>query len=146
MLADAGALLAKGCDTLVRAFAQHAIAHWETPRVGRTHGIHAAPTTWGHRVAGFVLAAERARQRIEDATDAAALAKISGPVGTYAHVAPEVERLVARSLELTPVDVATQVIMRDRLATWVFELASVGSICEAFALEVRHGQRTEVTS
>jgi adenylosuccinate lyase len=106
--------------------------------------MHAAPDTWGHRVADLALAADRARARLHRAASEAAIAKISGPVGTYVHVTPEIERLTAVALGLRPAEVATQVVMRDRLSEWVFALALAGSVCECVALEVRHGQRSEV--
>lgn len=131
-------------DDLVRALAGHALVHRHTERVGRTHGIHAAPDTWGHRVADIALAADRARLRLARVREQVAVAKLSGPVGTYSHISVEVERRAAELLGLAPVDVATQVVMRDRISEWMCSLALLASVCECLALEVRHGQRSEV--
>jgi adenylosuccinate lyase len=106
--------------------------------------MHAALTTWGLRVADMALAADRARTRLVHARAHIAVAKVSGPVGTYAHTSVDVERLAAERLGLRPADVATQVVMRDRIADWVCSLALLASVCECLALEVRHGQRSEV--
>lgn len=141
---DASQLVLDATNKLIRSLAHHALTHRTTKRVGRTHGMHAVADVWGHRVADITLAVDRARTRLRRATEAVALAKVSGPTGTYAGVSVEVERQTARLLGLTPVDVATQVILRDRLAEWMCALALLASTCEAFALEVRHGQRSEV--
>ena len=136
-------LLAKS-SALVAALRDHALAHRATLRPGRTHGIHAEPDVWGHRVADFAFAAARARDRIRRARDAVAVGKLSGPVGNYSNIAPEVEAAVMPALGLRPADVASQVVMRDGIAEWVSALALAATVCEAVALEVRHGQRTEV--
>ena len=86
----------------------------------------------------------RSRDRLRRAREAVAVAKISGAVGTYSNIDPEVEAAVARELGLQPADVATQVVMRDGIAEWVSALAIMATVCEAVGLEVRHGQRTEV--
>lgn len=143
-LCSATDLLLQHADELVRALAKHALAHRTTARVGRTHGMHAAPDTWGHRVADLTLATDRARNRLKLVRSEIAVAKISGPVGNYAHVSPEVERLAADALGLRPVEVASQVVMRDRLSEWICALALIASVCECLALEIRHGQRSEV--
>ncbi|PZS25709.1 MAG: adenylosuccinate lyase [Pseudonocardiales bacterium] len=136
-------LLAKA-DGLVAALRDHALAHRDTLRVGRTHGIHAEPDTWGHRVADFAFAAARSRDRLRRARTAVGVVKISGAVGTYANVDPAVEARVAAELGLKAADSATQVVIRDGIAEWVSALAVLATVCEAIALEVRHGQRTEV--
>ncbi|MDO8309017.1 MAG: lyase family protein [Actinomycetota bacterium] len=143
-LRDATRLLRAGADRLVHALAVHALAHRDTVRVGRTHGQQATVDVWGHRVADFALAADRARTRLDRAGDAVAVAKFSGPTGAYLLIPPDVEFAAARTLDLRPPDVATQVVMRDGLAEWMFALAMLATICEAIALEVRLGQRTEV--
>jgi adenylosuccinate lyase len=112
--------------------------------VGRTHGVHAEPDVWGHRVADFAFAMARSRDRLRAARDAVGVVKISGAVGTYSNIDPAIEQHVATELGLRPADVATQVVIRDGISEWVSALAVVATICEAIALEVRHGQRTEV--
>ncbi len=136
-------LLAKA-DALVAALRDHALAHRETLRPGRTHGIHAEPDVWGHRVADFAFAAARGRDRIRRAREAVAVGKLSGPVGNYSNISPAVEAEVMPALGLRPADVATQVVMRDGITEWIGALALMATVCEAVALEVRHGQRTEV--
>src|SRR5262249_49615083 len=113
-------------------------------RVGRTHGVHAEPDVWGHRVSDFAFAMARSRDRLLAARAAVGIAKISGAVGTYSNIDPSIEQHVATSLGLRPADVATQVVIRDGISEWVSALAVIATICEAIALEVRHGQRTEV--
>ena len=143
-LTEATDILLAKATALVAALREHALAHRATLRPGRTHGIHAEPDVWGHRVADFAFAAARARDRIRRARDAVAVGKLSGPVGNYSNIAPEVEAAVMPELGLRPADVATQVVMRDGIAEWVSALALAATVCEAVALEVRHGQRTEV--
>jgi adenylosuccinate lyase len=136
-------LLAKA-DVLVAALRDLGLAHRDTLRVGRTHGIHAEPDSFGHRIADFAFGLARSRDRLRRARTAVAVAKISGAVGTYSNVEPAVEREVADALGLRPADVATQVVLRDGIAEWVSTVAILATVCEAVALEVRHGQRTEV--
>jgi adenylosuccinate lyase len=143
-LAEASDLLAAGCDALTAALREHALAHRDTIRVGRTHGIHAEPDVWGHRVADFAFAAHRCAARLRRARHAVAVGKLSGPVGTYSNIDPAIESEVLGELGLRPADVATQVVMRDGIAEWVSALALAATVCEAVALEVRHCQRTEV--
>ncbi len=143
-LAEATDILLAKADALVAALRDHALAHRATLRPGRTHGVHAEPDVWGHRVADFAFAAARGRDRIRRARDAVAVGKLSGPVGNYSNIAPDVEAQVMPALGLRPADVATQVVMRDGIAEWVAALAVMATVCEAVALEVRHGQRTEV--
>jgi len=136
-------LLAKA-DQLVAALREHALTHRETLRPGRTHGVHAEPDVWGHRVADFAFAAARGRDRLRRARAAVAVGKLSGPVGNYSNIAPAIEAEVMPALGLRPADVATQVVMRDGISEWISALAILATVCEAVALEVRHGQRTEV--
>ncbi|HTR68605.1 MAG TPA: adenylosuccinate lyase [Mycobacteriales bacterium] len=143
-LVDATDLLVAKATELVGALRDHALTHRESLRVGRTHGVHAEPDVWGHRVADFAFAAARSRDRLLRARDAVGVAKISGAVGTYSNIDPAVERHVADALGLRPADVATQVVIRDGISEWVSALAVLATVCEAVALEVRHGQRTEV--
>ncbi|MGV9364288.1 lyase family protein [Amycolatopsis sp. NPDC003731] len=141
---DASQILITRAKNLMTALARHPLENWDVIRVGRTHGVHAVPTTWGHRVADFALAIERSVDRLVEASQMASVVKISGPIGRYTHVSPGIEKAAAISLGLQVADIATQVIMRDRLAVWVFELSAISTICEGFALEIRHGHRTEV--
>ena len=143
-LVEASDLLLARCNTLVAALRDLGLEHRDTVRVGRTHGIHAEPTTWGHRVADLAFAMARSRDRLRAARTSVAVAKISGAVGTYSNISSDVERTVAARLGLVPAPAATQVVIRDGIAEWVSALAVIATVCEAFALEVRHGQRTEV--
>ncbi len=111
--------------------------------IGRTHGIHAEPTTFGVKVALWCLQADRDRTRLRSARSAIAVGKLSGAVGTYSNVDPAVERHVCAALGLTPVP-ATQVIARDRHAEYLWACAAVGATVELIAVELRHLQRTEV--
>ena len=143
-LTEATDLLAARCAALTAALREHALAHRGTLRVGRTHGIHAEPDVWGHRVADFAFAMARCTDRLARARVAIAVGKLSGPVGTYSNIDPAVETAVMAELGLAPADVASQVVLRDGIAEWVSVLALISTVCEAVALEVRHGQRTEV--
>jgi adenylosuccinate lyase len=143
-LSEASDLLIARATDLVAAMRDHALAHRATLRVGRTHGVHAEPDVWGHRVADFAFAMARSRDRLARARDAVAVAKISGAVGTYSNIDPDIEQKVATALDLRPADVATQVVLRDGISEWVAALAVMSTVCEAIALEARHGQRTEV--
>ena len=143
-LTEATDLLLARADELVAALRDHALAHRATLRVGRTHGVHAEPDVWGHRVADFAFAAARSRDRLRRAREAVGVAKISGAVGSYSNIDPAVEQHVATALGLRAADVATQVVIRDGISEWVSALAVLATVCEAIALEVRHGQRTEV--
>ena len=143
-LVEATDIVLAKADRLVAALRELGLKHKDTVRVGRTHGIHAEPTTFGHRVADLAFAMARSRDRLRRAREAVAVAKISGAVGTYSNISPDVETTVASRLGLTPAPVATQVVIRDGISEWVAALAVIATVCEAFALEVRHGQRTEV--
>src|SRR3954465_15128748 len=143
-LTEATDLLLARADELVAALRDHALAHRATLRVGRTHGVHAEPDVWGHRVADFAFAAARSRDRLRRAREAVGIAKISGAVGTYSNIDPGIEQHVASALGLRAADVATQVVIRDGISEWTSALAVLATVCEAIALEVRHGQRTEV--
>jgi adenylosuccinate lyase len=143
-LVEASDLLIARATALVTALRDHALAHRETLRVGRTHGVHAEPEVWGHRVADFAFAMARSRDRLVRARAAVAVAKISGAVGTSSTIEPGIGVHGARASELRPADVATQVVLRDGVSEWVSALAVLATVCEAIALEVRHSQRTEV--
>jgi adenylosuccinate lyase len=143
-LTEATDIIVAKADRLVAALRDHALAHRHTLRSGRTHGVHAEPDLWGHRVADFAFAAARSRDRVRRAREAVAVGKLSGPVGSYSNIDPAIEAEVMPALGLRAADVATQVVMRDGIAEWVSALAVLATVCEAVALEVRHGQRTEV--
>jgi adenylosuccinate lyase len=143
-LTEATDLLLAKATRLVAVLRDHALAHAATLRAGRTHGIHAEPDVWGHRVADFAFAMARSRDRLVRAREAVAVGTLSGPVGSYSNIDPAIEAEVMPALGLRPADVATQVVMRDGIAEWVGALALAATVCEAVALEIRHGQRTEV--
>jgi adenylosuccinate lyase len=136
-------VLAPAVAELEASIVARAREHRGTATVGRTHGIHAEPTTFGAKLALWALQIRRDRERLARARDAIAVGKLSGAVGTYSNVDPEVEAFVCERLRLTPVP-ATQVIARDRHAELLYACASLGASIEAFALEIRHLQRTEV--
>jgi adenylosuccinate lyase len=136
-------LLLEALDALEAAIAARAREFRHTPTVGRTHGVHAEPTTFGAKLALWALQLRRDRERLARARRMVAVGKLSGAVGTYSNVDPEVEAFVCERLGLAPVP-ATQVIARDRHAEFLYACASIGASIEAFALEIRHLQRTEV--
>lgn len=140
---DAADLLVDAAGDLVRVLVELARRHRDTVMIGRTHGVHAEPTTFGAKVALWALQVDRDRARLRAARDAVAVMKLSGAVGTFSNVPPEVEAHVGAALGLTPVP-ATQVIARDRHAELLWACASVGATCELIAVELRHLQRTEV--
>ena len=142
-LVEASDLLVRASSDLVAALKRRALEFRSTPMVGRTHGVHAEPTTFGAKLALWCLQADRDRTRLRRARDAVAVGKLSGAVGTYSNVDPQVERRVCEALGLTPVP-ASQVIARDRHAEYLWACASAGASVEQFATEVRHLQRTEV--
>ncbi|MBS2535552.1 adenylosuccinate lyase [Catenulispora sp. NF23] len=143
-LTEATDLLLDKADKLVAVLRDHALAHRATLRVGRTHGIHGEPDVWGHRVADFAFGVARSRDRLRRAREAVGVMAISGAVGTYSNIDPGIEIFVAEKLGLTAADVSTQVILRDGVSEWVSAIAIMATVLEAIALEVRHGQRTEV--
>src|SRR5438067_3212239 len=143
-LAEASDLLIAKATGLVAVLRDHALAHRDTLRPGRTHGIHAEPDVWGHRVADFAFAAAWSRDRIRRAREAVAVGTLSGPVGSYSNIDPAIEADVMPALGLRAADVATQVVIRDGISEWTSALAVLATVCEAIALEGRHGQRTEV--
>ncbi|MDQ1450082.1 MAG: adenylosuccinate lyase, partial [Actinomycetota bacterium] len=136
-------LLASAAAQLEAAIAKRAHEFRDTPMVGRTHGIHAEPTTFGAKLALWAMQVRRDRERLARARTTIAVGKLSGAVGTYSNVDPAVERYVCEQLGLRPVP-ATQVLPRDRHAEVMYTCASIGATVESFALEIRHLQRTEV--
>ena len=143
-LREAGEVIVAGARELVRALAQRAREHVGTVTVGRTHGVHAEPTTFGVKLAGFAFEAERNARRLERAFAQAAVGAISGAVGTYAAHGPGYERRVLARLGLEAEPVSTQVVARDRHAELLSAIALAGAGLERLATEVRHLQRTEV--
>src|SRR5581483_8574743 len=142
-LARAATLLVEAASALEEAITARAHELRDMPMVGRTHGIHAEPTTMGAKLALWALQVRRDRERLVRARHAVGVGKLSGAVGTYSNVDPAVERYVCQRLGLRPVP-ATQVLARDRHAEYAYACAAVAASVEAFALEIRHLQRTEV--
>ena len=143
-LSRAAAILIADVDLLLKALKARAFEFRRTPTIGRSHGIHAEPTTFGLKLAGFYAEFMRARMRLVSAREEIATCAISGAVGTFAHVGPEVEAHVARKMGLKVEPVSTQVIARDRHAMFFATLGVVASSLERLATEIRHLQRTEV--
>ncbi|HEX6073459.1 MAG TPA: adenylosuccinate lyase [Sphingomicrobium sp.] len=143
-LNQAAELLLKDVDQLLEVIKRRAFEHKLTPTIGRSHGIHAEPTTFGLKLAQAYAEFARNRERLVAARDAIATCAISGAVGTFAQVPPEVEEHVAKALGLTPEPVSTQVIPRDRHAFFFATLGVIASSIERLATEIRHLQRTEV--
>ena len=143
-LVRAADILITDIDGLLEALERRAHEHRETVCIGRSHGIHAEPTTFGLKLAGFYAEFRRNRERMETARREVATCKLSGSVGTFANVDPRVEAYVAENLGLTPEPVSTQIIPRDRHAAFFAALGVVASSVERLATEVRHLQRTEV--
>ena len=141
---DAGELLLAGLDQALAGVVQLALRHKDDLCIGRTHGIHAEPTTFGLKLAGWAFELDRARQRLVGAFETMRVGKLSGAVGTYAATDPELERLACERLGLEPDPVSTQIVQRDRHAELLSALALVAASLERFALEVRHLARTEV--
>src|SRR5436305_1349453 len=143
-LRDAGELLLRGIDRSLAAVVRRAEEHRRTICVGRSHGIHAEPTTFGWKLAGWAFELDRARERLERALDSCRVGQLSGTVGTYAAIDPEVERIACERLGLEPDPVSTQVIARDRHAELLAALAITATSLDRFATEIRHLARTEV--
>jgi len=143
ILTGAADELLAASDGLVAALKRRALDFRATPTVGRTHGMHAEPTTFGTKLALWCLQADRDRRRLRAAREAVAVGKLSGAVGTYSNIDPAVEAHVCRRLGLVPVP-ATQVVARDRHAEYLWACAAAGATVELVATEVRHLQRSEV--
>jgi adenylosuccinate lyase len=143
-LSRAADLLIADVDALLAAIKKRAFEHKFTPTIGRSHGIHAEPTTFGLKMAQAYAEFTRARERLVNARKEVATCAISGAVGTFANIDPRVEEYVAHKMGLTPEPVSTQVIPRDRHAAFFATLGVVASSIERLATEIRHLQRTEV--
>jgi adenylosuccinate lyase len=143
-LSQAGLMLAAGAHDYRDALIRRAREHVDTLCVGRTHGIHAEPTTFGLKLAGFAFEAERNLRRLERAVEGVSVGALSGAVGTYSANGPEIEAAVLARLGLRVEDVSTQVVPRDRHAQLLEAIALAGAGLERFTTEIRHLQRTEV--
>lgn len=143
-LKEAGELLLKGLKNLRDVLGRRALEFKETVCVGRSHGVHAEPTTFGLKLALWYDEARRNIKRMEAAVETVRVGKISGAVGTFAHLDPEVEEGVCQKLGLKPALVSTQVVQRDRHAQYLTTLAVIAASLEKIAVEIRHLQRTEV--
>ena len=143
-LQRASDILLKGTDRVLAALKKRAFEHKLTPTIGRSHGIHAEPTTFGVKLAGFHAEMARNRKRLEAAREEISTCAISGAVGTFANIDPRIEVMVAKKLGLAVEPVSTQVIPRDRHAAFFAALAVTASSIERIATEIRHLQRTEV--
>ena len=142
-LVQSADLLINAADELVTALKAKAFEHRSTPTVGRTHGMHAEPTTFGVKMALYCLQVDRDRTRLRRARAAIAVGKLSGAVGTYSNIDPQIEADVCGALGLIPVP-STQVLARDRHAEYLYACASVGATIETIATELRHLQRSEL--
>jgi adenylosuccinate lyase len=142
---DGGALILTGLERAFTAVVTLAEEHRQTVQIGRTHGIHAEPTTFGLKLAGWAFELDRNRARLEHALEGIRVGKLSGAVGTYSATDPEVERVACERLGLEPAPSSTQILQRDRHAELLSALAVTAASLEKFALEIRHLARTEVS-
>jgi len=144
ILKESGELITKKVTSMLEVLRSKAFKYKNIVMIGRSHGIHAEPVTFGLKMALWYQEMERNLERLEKAIESVSFGKISGAVGTFANVPPSVEEYVCKKLGLSPAPISTQVIQRDRHAHFVTTLAIVASSLEKFAIEVRHLQRTEV--
>jgi len=143
-LKEAANILSQDISDLISTLENKAIEHKYTIMMGRTHGVHAEPTTFGLKIALWVEEMKRNAQRLQDAMRIVSVGKISGAVGTYATVSPEVEKIACQKLGLIPAPISSQIIQRDRHAQFVATLAIAASSLEKLATEIRNLQRTEI--
>jgi adenylosuccinate lyase len=143
-LRDAGKIIATDIERLLKVLAKRAKEFKYTLQIGRTHGVHAEPITFGLKLALWYEEMKRNRERLKRAIENVSVGKISGAVGTFEHLSPKVEIYVCKKLGLKPEPIATQVIQRDRHAEYLCTLAIIAASIEKFAIECRHLQRTEV--
>jgi adenylosuccinate lyase len=141
---EAGALIVEQLDRALAAVVVRAEQHRNTLQMGRTHGVHAEPTTFGLKLAGWAFELDRSRKRLAQALEGMRVGKLSGAVGTYAATDPELERIACERLGLEPAPTSTQILQRDRHAELLNALAITASSLDKFALEIRHLARTEV--
>lgn len=144
LLKQAGEEILSDLEKFLDTLKKRALEHKNTICIGRTHGVHAEPTTFGLKLLGFYEELSRAKKRFEDAIEEISVGMFSGAVGTYSNIDPEAEYIAARSLGLRPAPITTQVISRDRHANYLAQLALIATSLEKIATEIRHLQRTEV--
>jgi adenylosuccinate lyase len=144
LMREAATLVLEDLGRLGLVLKRRAFEHKDTLMMGRTHGVHAEPTTFGFLLALYYAENERNKERLRRAREVVSYGKISGPVGTFAHLDPEVEERVCQRLALKAAPISTQIIQRDRHAELLSALAIIAASMEKIALEVRHLQRTEV--
>src|SRR5690348_16553853 len=144
-LKEAGSLLTSSLHTMIEVVAQAAMQHKYTLMVGRTHGIHAEPMTFGLKLALWMDELRRNQQRLAVALEQVTVGKISGAVGTHATVPPQIEEFVCEQMGLRVAPISSQIVQRDRHAHFMTTLALIGSSLEKMAQEIRHHQRTEVS-
>ena len=143
-LRRSGVLIQKGLARFKEIVRKQAVAYRDTPMMGRTHGVHAEPTTLGLKLLGWYTELGRQEQRLDDAVAGISAGKISGSVGTFSHLDPPIEEFVCAKLDLTPAPVSTQILQRDRHAALLLSLANLSASLEKFATEIRNLQRTEI--
>ena len=143
-LRAAGDLLLRDADRLLEVLVSRARAEAATVMMGRTHSVHAEPTTFGLKLAGWAFEVDRGRRRLAEAIDEVATGKLSGPVGTYSHLEPEIEAEVMTELEVRVDEASTQIVQRDRHAALLTAIAILGGSLERFATEIRNLQHTEI--
>lgn len=144
LMRDAATLILEDLDRFGKVLRRRAFEYKDAVMIGRTHGVHAEPTTFGLVMALYYAENERNKERMRRARESVAVGKISGAVGTFAHLDPEVEERVCEKLAIKPAPISTQVVQRDRYAELLSTLAIIAASMEKIALEVRHLQRTEV--
>jgi adenylosuccinate lyase len=143
-LRASGQLLLRDCERLLAVLIARAREHAGTVMMGRTHSVHAEPTTLGLKLAGWAFEVDRGRRRLETATHEVGTGKLSGPVGTYSHLGPDIELEVLTGLDLLSDPVSTQIVQRDRHAAFLAAIAILGGTLERIATEVRNLQHTEI--
>lgn len=143
-IADSSKIVLSDLDALITVVKEKAFKYKDTVCIGRSHGVHAEVMTFGFKLLNWLDALERAKNSFEYALDEIMVGQISGPVGTYSNVPPEVEEITCKELNLNPAKISTQIISRDRHAKFMAELALIASLIEQFATEIRHLQKTEV--
>ena len=143
-LRNASDILLNDINQLLETLKKRSFEHKHTITIGRSHGIHAEPITFGLKLAGYYAEFKRNKKRLIEAKKEISTCAISGAVGTFAHIDPFVENYVSKKMDLVPEDVSTQIIPRDRHAMFFSTLAIIASSVERLATEIRHMQRTEV--
>jgi adenylosuccinate lyase len=144
LLREASDLIIDDISKLMSAIKKRAIEHKDTPTIGRSHGIHAEPTTFGWKLAIWYEEMKRNLERMKRARDVINYGKLSGAVGNYAQIPPSIEECVCKKLDMKPAPISTQILQRDRHAEFFSTLAIIATSLEKFAVEIRHLQRTEV--